>query len=355
MSRPTASLVLKTGREKPVKNRHPWIFSGAIKAIKGDEPPPGSIVDVVRNNGEWLARAYYNPSSQITARILTWNIDESIDTAYWTDRIETALALRQKFLLLPDTNAFRLVNAESDGIPGLIVDKYADYLVIQCLTMGIDQRKEELARILAEKLEPSGIYERSDVTVRKKEGLPAHRGPIWGDNPPDEILITENGLQFACDIRQGHKTGFYLDQRNNRAHVTQKHLISNKKVLNAFAYTGGFGLYAYRNGASDVINVDESENALQMAKRNMSLNGFEVNDNGFIVGDCFKILRKMRDQARKFDVVILDPPKFAHNRKQIQSACRGYKDLNLLAMQLLNDDGLLVTFSCSGLVSRDLS
>ncbi|MCP4424485.1 MAG: class I SAM-dependent rRNA methyltransferase [Chloroflexi bacterium] len=354
-----ATLVLKRGRQKPVVNRHPWIFSGAIARFEG-EPEPGDIVDVaggagrLRGNSRFLARAYYNPHSQIRGRILTWDANEAIDEAFWRRKIGRAVKGRSALALEPATTAYRLINAESDGLPGLIVDKYGDYLVIQCLTLGIDRHKETLIRLLVDLLRPAGIVERSDVSVRALEGLPEAKGLVWGDAPPADLIVLENGHKFGVDLLGGHKTGFYLDQRANRTAVCQPHFVAAKEILNVFAYTGGFALYAAANGAGPIINVDSSIEALEQAERNMALNGWERPFDEYIAGDAFEVLRYYRDEGRQFDMVILDPPKFAHSRRDVERASRGYKDINWLALRLLRPGGLLATFSCSGRISADL-
>ncbi len=349
----TASISLKAGRDKPVRNRHPWIFSGAVARTDGN-PTPGDMVDVISGQGEFLARAYFNPHSQIRARILTWDHDTVIDDAFWRQQIQRAIRSRQQLALEPATNAYRLIHAEADGLPGLIVDKYGDYLVMQCLTLGIDSRKEMLAAIMADLLHPIGIYERSDADVREKEGLKQQTGPLWGSPPPDELHILENGYRFGVNLYAGHKTGFYLDQRGNRALLGQPHFVAGKEILNVFAYTGGFAVYAAAHEAGPITNLDTSAPALTQAEANMALNGFDRPEDTYLLGDAFEVLRHYRDTGQLFDAIILDPPKFAHSQRDVQRATRGYKDLNWLAFRLLRPGGLLATFSCSGLVSADL-
>ncbi len=365
MENPTATILLKQGRDKPVRQRHPWVFSGAIDRLKG-RPAPGDLVVVADHKGAPLATAYYNEKSQIQARILSWNTDEAIDEAYWRGRLQRAIAGRSMMLADcrpsptdplttdPLTTACRLVNAEADGLPGLAVDRYGDYLVVQCLTLGIDRRKEMLAKLLADMLRPAGILERSDVDVRGKEGLKPVVGSLYGTPPPAELVIRENGFSFVVDVHHGHKTGFYLDQRDNRAAVGQPATMAGRDVLNVFAYTGAFGVYAAAAGARSVVQVDSSAAVLETAEINMKLNGYERPTDEYIAGDAFEVLRYFRETGRQFDAVILDPPKFAHNHGQIDRATRGYKDLNWLALRLLRPDGVLATFSCSGLISADL-
>lgn len=351
--RTTGSIQLKPGREKPVLNRHPWIFSGAIRRVRG-KPGPGDLVDVLAHDDAWLACGYFNPHSQIRIRLLTWDNDEHIDEQWWGRRIKRALSTRTLLKLEPETNAYRLVNAEADRIPGLVVDKYGHYLVIQALTFAVDRRKEMLISLLGELLDPDGVVERSDVDVREREGLAQVVDVPWGRRPPEEYVVRENGFAFAVDLLGGQKTGLYLDQRENRALVCRTSYLQDHTVLNVFAYTGGFAPYAVAAGAQKIINVDSSSTALALAKRNVERNHGPRPDDEYVTGDAFQILREYRDDGQLFDVIILDPPKFAHRQRDVPSAARGYKDLNWLAFRLLKPGGLLATFSCSGLVSPEL-
>ncbi|MCB8983064.1 MAG: class I SAM-dependent rRNA methyltransferase [Ardenticatenaceae bacterium] len=348
----TGVLTLKPGREKPVLNRHPWVFSGAVHHSDG-RYQPGDLVTIVSKDGRFLATAYVNPHSQIRARILSWDANEAINDDFWQRRLHRAHRMRQE-LDLDQTTAYRLVNAEADGLPGLIVDRYNDYLVMQCLTQGIDRRKKRLAELLAAEWQPAGILERSDASVRAKEGLPEENGLLWGTPPPDPLLIQENGHTFAVDLSGGHKTGFYLDQRVNRAIVCAPRHVAGKEILNVFAYTGGFAVYAAAHGAGPITNIDSSLDVLELAEQNVLRAAAERPSDEYLLGDAFMILRDFRDNGRQFDVVILDPPKFAHSQRDLERAARGYKDLNWLALRLLRPGGLLATFSCSGLVSADL-
>ena len=347
------TVVLKKGREKPVLKRHPWIFSGAVASLEG-QVAPGDIVRVVDGNGRFLATAYYNPRSQIRARILTWEEGLTIDDTFWQKKIERAVKARSMLALEPATTAHRLIHAEADGLPGLIVDRYSDYLVLQCLTLGIDQRKALLVQLLANIIQPKGIVERSDTSVRRKEGLTAVTGVCWGETPPNPYAIQENGHQFQVRLLDGHKTGFYLDQRQNRLSVCQPTWVRGKEILNVFAYTGAFAVYAAANGASKITNIDSSIPILEQAEAHIAINGYERPQDEYIAGDAFEVLRYYRDSQVQFDVIILDPPKFAHSQRDIDKACRGYKDLNWLALRLLRPGGILATFSCSGLISADL-
>jgi 23S rRNA (cytosine1962-C5)-methyltransferase len=345
-----ATVILKPGREKPIHNRHPWIFSGAIRRIEGTVED-GDLIHVTDSRGRYLATGYLNRRSQIVVRLLTWDPNEEVDTAFWRRRLARAIEGRASLFQNPATDAYRLVHAEADGLPGLVVDRYGEWLVVQCLTLGMARRRDEIVSILAGSASaPRGIYARDDADVRKKEGLALETGVLWGEEPPDLVEFVEQGRHFLVDLRLGHKTGFYLDQRDNRRKASA--VCSGAEVLNVFAYTGGFGVYAGQAGASSVVNVDSSYEALSLAEKNLALNDCKPQE--LIAGDAFQILRDYRDQGRGFDVVILDPPKFATSKAQIMDASRGYKDINLLALQLLRPGGYLVTFSCSGLVSADL-
>ncbi|MEA3337983.1 MAG: class I SAM-dependent rRNA methyltransferase [Chloroflexota bacterium] len=352
------TVTLKPKRLKPVQNRHPWVFSGAIDRID-PTAEDGQVADVVDNGGNWLARGYVNRRSQIQLRLLTWQRDEVVDEAFWRYRLERAIEQRAALAADPTTNAYRLVHAESDGLPGLIVDRYDDWLVIQILTLGMERIKPTIIRLLEELCQPQAIVERSDVDVRKKEGLPMFAGIVSGDMAPDEdpnraaLTIQENGYRFHVDILGGQKTGFYLDQRENRRRIAP--YCAGARMVNAFAYSGGFAVYGLGGGARHVINVDSSLEALELGERNLALNGFDPDAQAEgILGNVFDVLRDWRASREQFDAIILDPPKFAHNRRQVDRAARAYKDVNLLAMQLLRPGGVLVTFSCSGLVSADL-
>ncbi len=352
-------IVIREERQKAVLRRHPWIFSGAVKTVTGD-PADGDFVTVRAERGEFLARGYWNSRSSICVRLLSWDEDQPIDEEFWRERLRRAIAARQPLNRVAQGTpaAYRLVNAENDGLPGLVVDRYGEWLVIQALTLGIEVRKEMLAGLLEQLMEPAGIYERSDVDVRAKEGLAASAGLLAGSPPPEHIEIDENGRRFLVDVRTGHKTGFYLDQRENREIIGDwfrwDEQAAEREVLNAFAYTGGFAVYALGGLARRVVNVDTSAEALKLARRNIALNGYALDDDDFVEGDVFSVLRYWRDQERHFDMIILDPPKFAHSARQVENAARGYKDINLLAFQLLRQGGVLATFSCSGAISSDL-
>jgi len=343
-------VILRPGREKAVLRRHPWVFSGAVARIEG-HPADGDVVAVLADDGTFLAQGYLNRRSQIVVRLLTWSPEERIDEGFWRQRLEVAIRGRAS-LLAAERGACRLVHAESDGLPGLVVDRYGAFLAVQFLTLGVDRRRHLLVEALADLLRPQGIYERDDEAVREKEGLPLQTGVLWGEAPPELVEVEEGGLRFLVDLREGHKTGFYLDQRENRQKVLR--YAAGREVLNAFAYTGGFGLYALQGGAAHVVNVDASERALDLARRNFALNGWGEPQAEFVVGDVFQVLRRYREEGRRFDLIVLDPPKFAHSAADVPAATRGYKDVNLLAFQLLREGGVLFTFSCSGAISADL-
>ena len=348
----TATICLQPGKDKPVRQHHPWIFSGAVARVEGG-PAPGDLVDVADARGEWLARGYYNASSQIVVRLLTWRRDEPADGAFWRSRLASAAAMRSDRHLEPETSAYRLVYAESDGVPGLVVDRYGDWLVVQFLTLGVEARRELLLGLLVELFAPRGIVERSDASVRRQEGLALRSGLAWGEALPTDLEIREHGLRFQVDLLGGQKTGFYVDQRENRRIVGAQ--ARGRRVLNAFSFTGAFGVYALAGGAEHVTNIDTSFDALTGAEAALRLNGFDPDRQGeSICGDVFQVLRAFRDEGRLFDLVILDPPKFARNRAELDGAARGYKDINLLGLKLLAPGGLLATFSCSGLVTPDL-
>jgi 23S rRNA (cytosine1962-C5)-methyltransferase len=376
------SLTLKPGREKSLLRRHPWVFSGAVERVEGD-PRSGETIDVLDAKGQFVARAAYSPSSQIRARVWSFDPLEQVDAAFFRRRIQTALAHRATlgFFSPPQArsslgegsgrrtepvevvgwgSALRLIHAESDQIPGLIVDRYGDVLVFQSLTAGCEFWRETLADILLEETGASAIYERSDADVRELEGLAPRVGLLrgvlpnipFGHDVDYRISISEYGLKFLVNIESGHKTGFYLDQRRNRHRVGR--LAQGRDVLNCFCYTGGFTVHALAGGAKSVLSIDSSADALVLGRENVALNNLPAEKAEWLEGDVFQLLRKLRDQARSFDMIILDPPKFAATAAQAERAARGYKDINLLAFKLLRPGGILVTFSCSGGVDADL-
>jgi 23S rRNA (cytosine1962-C5)-methyltransferase len=342
-------VVLKPGREKSIVHRHPWIFSGAIARTDGS-PGSGDTVEVFSSGGRWLARGAFSPRSQISVRLYSWHEDQRLDGSLLAERLRRAIALRESLGVSQTASACRLVSAESDLLPGLIIDRYGDYLVLQSLSAGAERWKDLCVASLQEILNPAGIYERSDASVREKEGLPLTTGVLAGKEPPALLEIQENGRHFLVDVMQGHKTGFYLDQRENRRKATS--FCAGKEILNAFSYTGGFGVYAADSGASAVLHLDSSAEALELARRNVELNSSAAPcEHLFMEANAFAALRAFRAAGRTFDVIILDPPKFAESAVQLPRALNGYKDINLVAMQILRPGGTLITFSCSGLVS----
>jgi len=340
-----ADLVLKPGREKSLLRRHPWIFSGAVQHVDGD-PASGESVNLLSFNGDFLARAAYSPHSQIRARVWTFDPNEQINPDFFRRRIQRALAARRTLNIAQLSDAIRLIYAESDNLPGLIVDRYGDSLVLQSLTAGSEFWKETLADILLEETGSSTIYERSDADVRELEGLQPVVGTLRGHHFQSPVIITEHSLKFKANLSGGHKTGFYLDQRQNRLRVRE--LSQGRDVLDCFCYTGGFTVNALAGGARSVVAIDASAEALSLGSENIQLNGQQNASVEWCEGDVFQVLRKFRDEGRSFDMVILDPPKFAPTAAQAEKASRGYKDINLLAFKLLRPGGILVTFSCSG-------
>jgi len=336
---------LKPQREKSARHKHPWIFSGAI-ASQDENPSPGETVAVLSSEGDFLGWGAYSPNSQIRVRFWSFDEQEPIDSSFFHDRLKKALLLRTLLLADSNTNALRLVYAESDDLPGLIVDKYADYLVVQFLSAGAEAWRSTIVDLLQTLLQPEGIYERSDVAVRKLEGLQETEGVLAGLLPPDRLEIKENTYSFWVDIKQGQKTGFYLDQRDNRQKSAEN--IAGKSVLNCFSYSGGFTVYALANSASHVLSIDSSADALELAKENVQLNNLPLDRCDWLAEDVFVALRHLRDRALSFDRIILDPPKFAPVASQAPKAARAYKDINLLAFKLLKPNGELFTFSCSG-------
>lgn len=345
------AVVIKRGREKSLLRRHPWIFTGAVASVEG-HPQSGETVEVVLADGSRVARAAYSPASQIVARVWTFDPGEDVSLDFFRARLSLAIELRGARATTGDPGAARLVNAESDGLPGVVVDRYGRWLVVQLLTAGAERWREVIAGELERLASPAGIYERSDVDVRAKEGLDKRSGLLLGAEPPELVEIAEGGCRFLVDLRRGHKTGFYLDQRENRAAVAQ--YAAGAEVLNCFSYTGGFGVSALAGGAVRTTNVDSSAPSLELSRRNMTLNGFDESASEHVEGDAFAVLRRYRDEGRSFDLAVLDPPKFAESRVQLARASRGYKDINLLALKLLRPGGVLFTFSCSGLMTSEL-
>jgi 23S rRNA (cytosine1962-C5)-methyltransferase len=346
----SAKLILKKDRDRSVRQRHPWIFSGAVGRVDGT-PGIGETVAIHSAEGEFLGSAAYSPQSSIRARL--WTLDDTpVDEAFFEKSILRAMNARSRLFESQPDGAFRLVFGESDGLPGVVVDRYNEVLVLQCLTAGAEHWREVLVAALIKVTGLDLVYERSDVDVRELEGLPQRSGLLHGACLPEHTQIQENGLRFTVNIQTGQKTGFYIDQRCNRRRVGE--LVKESRVLNCFCYTGGFSLNALAGGAAWVTSVDSSADALQMAKENLALNGLPAEKAEWIEGDVFQVLRRFRDENRKYNAIILDPPKFAPTAAQAEKAARAYKDINLLGFKLLNPGGLLFTFSCSGGISADL-
>jgi 23S rRNA (cytosine1962-C5)-methyltransferase len=346
----TGQIILKHGRDKNVRAHHPWVFSGAVDKVKG-KLRAGDTVEVRTASGDSLGVGAWSPESQIQVRMWSFTA-ENIDRDFFRSRVQQALAYRQQLGITERNSGYRLINAESDGLPGVVVDVFGEWLIMQALTTGADFWKHVIAEVLLEVIPAKGVYERSDADVRKKEGMATVVGVLQGDTPPAFIDILEEGRHYRVDVLNGHKTGFYLDQRDNRSLLQQ--YAAGKTVLNCFSYTGGFSIAALHGGATHATNIDASQPALDLAAQTATLNGFAPERMENIGGDVFKLLRDYRNEGRQFDIVVLDPPKFAENRNQLEKAARGYKDINLLGFKLLRPGGLLFTYSCSGLMESNL-
>ncbi|WP_019142104.1 class I SAM-dependent rRNA methyltransferase [Noviherbaspirillum massiliense] len=350
------TITLKPGKEKSLLRRHPWIFPAAIERIDGkpeEKSKPGATAVVQSASGQFLARAAHSPKSQIRARVWSFSENEPVDHAMIKRRLKKAIDYRRA--AVRDTDAIRLVFGEADGFPGLVVDWYGGkdgHLVCQFQSAGVETWKVPIVQALIAETGCPNVYERSDASVREREGLPLVTGTLAGAEPQEETLVTENGVRYAVDIRTGHKTGFYVDQRDNRRLVMDH--ANGRDVLNCFCYTGGFSLAALKGGAKSVISIDSSGEALAVAQRNMALNGFDDAKAQWWDADVFKTLRSLREQGQSFDLIVLDPPKFASSPAHVERAARAYKDINLLGLQLLREGGLLFTYSCSGAISADL-
>jgi 23S rRNA (cytosine1962-C5)-methyltransferase len=350
------TIILKPCKEKSLLRRHPWIFATAIERIEGkpeEKNKSGATALVQSASGQFLARAAVSPKSQIRARVWSFNENEPIDHALIKRRVKMALAYRTASVR--DTDAIRVIFGEADGFPGLVADWYGGkpgHLVCQFQSAGVEAWKAPIVQALIAETGCPNVYERSDASVREREGLPLVTGTLAGSEPADETLVTENGVRYAVDIKTGHKTGFYIDQRDNRKLVMEH--AAGRDVLNCFCYTGGFSLAALKGGAKSVISIDSSGEALAAGQRNMALNGFEPSRAEWRDADVFKELRSLREQGKSFDLIVLDPPKFAASPDHVERAARAYKDINLLGFQLLREGGLLFTYSCSGAISADL-
>ncbi len=349
-------VTLKPSKEKSLLRRHPWVYANAIDRVDG-KPAAGDTVLVRAHDGRFLARAAWSPHSQIRVRVWSFDEAEPIDHAFFKRRVQRALAHRQA--MVRDTGAVRLIFGEADGLPGLIVDHYvADdaaargQLVCQFMAAGVEAWKDAIVAALTGVTGCPNVYERSDVSIREKEGLEQTTGALAGDEPPATLIASENGVRYHVDVRNGHKTGFYIDQRDNRALVQQ--YASGRDVLNCFCYTGGFSLAAMKGGAGRVVSIDSSGEALALAQQNVAANGFDAARATWLDADAFKTLRRLYDEGERFDLIVLDPPKFAPSREHVDRAARAYKDINLTGFRLLRPGGLLFTYSCSGAIDAEL-
>ncbi len=344
-------IILGSGKDRSLVRRHPWVFSGAVAKTSG-ELADGDMVDVVSSKGEWLGQGFFSQQSSIAVRILTFNRDEVIDGVFFKNRLLSAWHARAKRWNRQSHNAVRWVHGEGDGLPGLVIDRYGDVISLQLLTSGMDLRRDTIVEAVAGIFPECAIYERSDVAMRKHEGLEERKGLLAGTMPQARIPVCANGLKWVVDVESGHKTGGYLDQVDNWGKVGS--LAEDKDVLDTFCYGGGFALSCLNGGANSVLAVDSSQPALDVFAENMRLNAVEPDKCTVRCGDVFTVLREFRDRGKFFDMIILDPPKFADSKGHVEKACRAYKDINLLAFKLLRPDGVLATFSCSGGVSPEL-
>jgi 23S rRNA (cytosine1962-C5)-methyltransferase len=345
----SARVVLQPRRARPFYGRHPWVYAGAIAHVEG-EPADGDVVDLVSHVGTFIARGLYNGRSKIRVRLYSWDADTPLDRAFFRDRLDAAISLRRTLGLDDPGRACRLVFSEGDGLSGCVVDRYDRWLVVQFTALGLAQRRDLFAELLAEMVRPAGIYLRTERGIGQLEGLELHDGPLWGEIPAGPVPVVEDGLTFLVNLAEGQKTGFYLDQSINRRAVAR--LAAGRRVLDAFCYSGSFGLHASRAGAAEVIGIDQSEPALALARENARLNG--LNNLTFHHGDVFGKLDALVAAGERFGLVVLDPPKFARARHAVEEALRGYRRLQALALRLLEPGGFLVTCCCSGLITVDM-
>jgi len=343
-------VILKKGKEKAVLHRHPWVFSGAIEKVKGS-PANGDIVRLVNAKGDFMAYGFFNDQSRVALRLLEWNEHVVVDDTWFREKVATAVKSRANILADGTTNTCRLIFSESDYLPGLIVDKYADHLAVQVLTSGIEKVMPVIIDELNQLLKPESIFDKSDASSREHEGLQTSNVALTLASPPENVEVKENGIIYNINIAEGQKSGFYCDQRDNRKILAS--YTKDKKVLDCFSYTGGFTLNSFQNGAASVTSVDSSALAIETLRENIKLNNFDSSKHIAIQSDVNKQLRVFKDQEEKFDVIVLDPPKYAPSRSALDRASRAYKDLNRLAMLLLNEGGLLATFSCSGAMDME--
>ncbi|MCS6852371.1 MAG: class I SAM-dependent rRNA methyltransferase [Gemmataceae bacterium] len=343
-------VILKPRRARPFFGRHPWVYAGAIAQVEG-EPADGDVVDLHSHAGNFVGRGLWNSRSKIRVRLYGWSPDVPLDRVFFRERLRAAIRLRTDILGLGRPGqACRLVFSEADGLSGLTVDRYDRWLMVQFTALGLAQRRDLLVELLVELLQPEGIYLRTERGIGQLEGLELQDGPLWGQVPSEPVTIDEDGLRFLVHLTEGQKTGFYLDQRDNRRAVAR--LAAGRRVLDAFCYSGGFGLHAARAGATEVLGIDVSEPALALARANAQLNG--LHQVTFLRDDVFLSLEALQQAGRKFDMVILDPPKFARQQRSVEDALRGYRRLQTLALRLLDPDGILVICCCSGLISMEM-
>jgi 23S rRNA (cytosine1962-C5)-methyltransferase len=342
-----SKVTLKPKRAQPFFGRHPWVYAGAIDRIEG-QPKDGDEVDLVSSADNFVARGLFNSQSKIHVRLYCWEQGVNLDRAFFHDRLSRAVSLRHDILKLQSPDAgYRVVFSEADYLSGLVVDRYGDFLAVQFTALGLARCRETIVDVLRELLSPRGIYLRTEKGIGRLEGVELHDGSLWGEPPPPDLTIVENGLRVLVNLAEGQKTGYYLDQRDNRLAVAQ--FCTGKRVLDAFCYSGGFGLYAARAGAGEVLGIDASEMALELARRNAAANG--LSNVTFECADVFRHLADLAAAGRQFDVVILDPPKFARNRGAVNDALKGYRRLHQLALKLLARDGVLVSCCCTGLIA----
>jgi 23S rRNA (cytosine1962-C5)-methyltransferase len=340
-------VILKPKRAQPFFGRHPWVYAGAIDRVEGS-PQDGDEVELVSSADNFVARGLFNSQSKIHVRLYSWDAGIPLDEAFFRARLESAVQLRHNVLKLNGPEAgYRVVFSEADFLSGLVVDRYGDYLAVQFTALGLARRRDAIVSALRTLLSPKGIYLRTEKGIGKLEGVELHDGPLWGDPPPANLSIAENGLRVLVNLAEGQKTGYYLDQRDNRLAVAR--LCPGKRVLDAFCYSGGFGLYAAKGGAAEVLGVDASESALELARRNVAAN--QLSQVSFACADVFRHLADLAAANRVFDVVILDPPKFARNRAAVAEAIKGYRRLHQLAIKLLGPEGILVSCCCTGLIT----
>jgi 23S rRNA (cytosine1962-C5)-methyltransferase len=342
-------VVLKKGKEKAVLHRHPWVFSGAVERVTG-KPANGDIVRLLDARGSFMAYGFYNDQSRVALRLLEWNEGIEVNEQWFRNKVAVAVASRSD-ILTEETNTCRLIFSESDYLPGLIVDKYASHLAVQVLTSGMEKVMPVIIDELQRLLKPESIFDKSDASSRDHEGLQTSNITLAGPQPPERVEVKENNIHYHINIAEGQKSGFYCDQRDNRRIIAS--YANGKKVLDCFSYTGGFTLNCLQNGAAGVTCVDSSALAIETLKENVALNKFDTGEITVIHSDVNKQLRAFKENGDLFDIVILDPPKYAPSRSALDKASRAYKDLNRLAMQLLNKGGLLATFSCSGAMNME--